>query len=243
MYARSVFNCPLSIQRADKLVSLLRDCHPKNILDAGCGTGEFLMRTVESTGASGVGVDLDQGLIKEARSAADKKSYAAKITFRTANLKTERFDEEEFDVAVCLGATHAFGHAENALPETVKKLRQIVRPGGHILIGEGYWKQTPDRDYLDLIGEPAGIYRSHAQTIADLRALGFTLMPAGCANLDEWDDFEWGHLRRAEVRALEHPGSRDNIERLKERREWMDGYLNWGRSTMGFGYYLFVNPA
>lgn len=199
------------------------------------------MRAVEATGAKGVGVDVDPTLITEAKLAAQKTALSEAITFRSADLRTEKFESETYDVAICLGATHAFGEAENALPETVINLSRIVRPGGHILVGEAYWKQDPEPQYLDLIGEPTGIYRSHSETVADLRALGFAPIYAGTANLDEWDDFEWGHMRRAEIRALEQPGNSSNTEHLKARRGWMDGYLNWGRSTMGFGFYLLLN--
>ena len=123
----------------------------------------------------------------------------------------------------------------------MKKLKRIVRPGGRILIGEGYWKQKPDPQYLDFMGEPTGIYRSHNETVIDLRALGVTPIHACTANVDEWDEFAWGHLRRAEAAALEQPSDTADMERLIQRREWLDGYLKWGRSTMGFGYYLVLN--
>jgi hypothetical protein len=28
---------------------------------------------------------------------------------------------------------------------------------------------------------------------------------------------------------------------LERRRRWRDGYLRWGRSTLGFGFYVFRN--
>jgi hypothetical protein len=32
-------------------------------------------------------------------------------------------------------------------------------------------------------------------------------------------------------------------EKLAQSRAWRDGYLRWGRETMGFGFYLFLKPT
>ena len=74
--------------------------------------------------------------------------------------------ESAFALGICIGSTHAFGAGDSAYPNTFERLKQLVRPGGYLLIGEGYWKQEPAPEYLAFIGDPVGIYRDHAGNIS-----------------------------------------------------------------------------
>ncbi len=111
-----------------------------------------------------------------------------------------------------------------------------------LALGEGYWRQPPAAGYTALLGEPAGIYHDHAGNIAVAEQLGLVPLYATVSNEDEWDDFEWGHRQRFELAAWRNPGDLDAQQRLQESREWRDGYLRWGRDTMGFGLYVFLRP-
>ena len=117
-----------------------------------------------------------------------------------------------------------------------------MRPGGQLLIGEGYWKQPPATEYLQLIGEPVGIYRDHAANISFAEAHGLVATYAAVSNDDEWDHFEWSHRMKIERQCALSPDDPDVKKKLKRSRDWRDGYLRWGRSTMGFGFYLFLKP-
>lgn len=88
---------------------------------------------------------------------------------------------------MCIGSTHAFGTGDTAYPNTLRELSRLVRPGGHLLIGEGYWKQPPAPDYLKLIGEPAVIYRDHAGNISFAEQHSLVTLYAAVSNNDEWD--------------------------------------------------------
>jgi len=63
------------------------------------------------------------------------------------------------------------------------------------------------------------------------------------SNDDEWDHFEWSHRMKIEHEAALQPNDPAVAEKLQRSRQWRDGYLRWGRSTMGFGFYLFLKPA
>ena len=144
-----------------------------------------------------------------------------------------------FDVGICIGSTHAFGSGEAAYPNALRRMGQLVRPGGCLLIGEGYWKREPAPEYLELIGDPVGIYRDHAGNIAFAEERGLVALYAGVSSEDEWDDFEWRHQLQIRREVEASPDASETAERLARARRWRDGYLRWGRSTMGFGMYLF----
>ncbi|MFT5194354.1 MAG: SAM-dependent methyltransferase [Cellvibrionaceae bacterium] len=233
-----LFNSPLSFQKADQLIDVLDCSAVDRLLDVGCGTGEFLVRLVDASGASGLGVDINPELISQAQQkAAERLAAHASLEFHKADIAEESLAEDSFDVAICIGSTHAFGMGDEAYPKTLDQLARLVKPGGQILIGEGYWKQPPAQGYLDLLGDTPGIYHSHAENVWFAERRGLIPLYTAVSNTDEWDHFEGAHWLKAE-REYAADG-----ERLQGIRAWRDGYLRWGRETMGFGFYLFQNRA
>jgi hypothetical protein len=68
-------------------------------------------------------------------------------------------------------------------------------------------------------------------------------MHATTASQDEWDDYEWKYCRSIERYAREQLDDPDNPWMLERIRRWRDGYLRWGRDTLGFALYLFYRPG
>lgn len=236
----SLFNNPISSEKADRLISYLKLPAGACALDAGCGRGEFLIRVIEATGARGIGVDLAPECISAARKNAEGRVSDELLQFREGDLRQEPLEPDSVDLAICIGSTHVFGAGDLAYPNTIQTLHRVVRPGGLILVGEGYWKRPPAPEYLQLIGEPVGIYRTHAENVSFAEHHGLVPLHANVSNDDEWDDFEWSHRASVERQALLQPDDPATRERMRRSREWRNAYLKWGRSTMGFGFYLFM---
>ena len=239
----SLFNCPLSAAKADQLIAILGLAENSRVFDAGCGTGEFLIRAVDASGGIGLGIDLDQKSIDLAQENASQRIDRGTCEFRLGDMQNPAIDDLKFDVAICIGSTHAFGIGAQAYPNALSALSKFLRPGGLMLIGEGYWKQPPAAEYLQFLGEPAGVYRDHAENIAFAEARGFLPVYAAVSSDDEWDQFEWSHYYRAVQRAEACVDASDIAKGLERSIAWRNGYLNWGRTTMGFGFYMFRTPA
>lgn len=228
-------NCPLSGPKAQQLVELLEPARGGRVIDVGCGTGVLLTRIVEQNSAVGKGIDIDEQALHSARELAGQCGVAEQIDFEVANVQSANLREDSFDVAVCIGATHAFAAGELAYPAALQSMSRMVTDGGLLLIGEGYWKQPPAEEYLKFLGDPAGCYRDHSANIAVAVDTGLTPIFAMTASVDEWDEFEWRH-HRALLNADE-----ESRQRRQRAFAWRDAYLKWGRDTLGFGYYLFRN--
>jgi len=233
----------MSSDKADRLIRLLDLTQDGRVLDAGCGEGEFLIRVVAATGARGLGIDIDPLSIIAAGNKAAARVPAGRCEFRQSDMQDEVTRDGAFDVAICLGSTHGFGMGEAAYPNAIARLSAAVRPGGRILVGEGYWKAPPAPEYLALIGEPVGIYRDHAGNVSFAESRDLVPLYAAVSNEDEWDHFEWTHRMRIERDAASRPADPEIRGKLRRSRAWRDGYLRWGRSTMGFGFYLFMKPG
>lgn len=68
-------------------------------------------------------------------------------------------------VGLDVNPTHAYGSFRSAL----ESLSRLVRPGGSILIGEGYWRREPDPGYLHLLGAEPDELNDRGQAASRLR--------------------------------------------------------------------------
>ena len=109
-----------------------------------------------------------------------------------------------------------------------------------ILIGEGYWKRDPEPEYLDFLGEPVGVYNSFEENIAVAESAGFVPVYATESSLDEWDHFEWNFVLKAERAVISNPDDLELRKKLDRVRAWNASFREYGRSTMGYGHYIFL---
>lgn len=191
---------------------------------------------VESAGCRGFGVDPKPDEIALAR----ERSRALDDRIEWHARKIEEVDVGGgFDAAICIGATHAFGPPGAALEKTLEALRAYVKPGGRLLIGEGYWKQDPAESYLRGTGFSRSDLRTHDENGQAGERRGFRLVHQETSSLEEWDRFENAFLETAEACFQGDPDNTDARRDREHWRAWNARYYEEGRSTLGFGFYVF----
>jgi ubiquinone/menaquinone biosynthesis C-methylase UbiE len=199
----------------------------------------MLIRLAERFGVQGVGIDLSEEAIHEAR----RRPRAADLEWIVVDAKSWQAEPESFDVAMCIGATHAFGLGAGSYERAIQNLAPLVHAGGMLLLGEGYLKQPADSAYRAILGDFPPDEMTHSRNVAVARSHGLIPLSAWVSSEDEWDEFEWSHQREIEQAAVENPADDQLREKLIHRRQWIDAYLLWGRNTLGFGVYLLKKPA
>ncbi|MBI2565572.1 MAG: class I SAM-dependent methyltransferase [Candidatus Schekmanbacteria bacterium] len=231
-----VINAPASDARVAHLLELLDLAAAASIVDLGCGTGEWLIRAVAGSACRGVGVDIDDQALAEARRRALVRGVENRIEWRAEGASEVcRGAGRRFDRALCVGASHAFGGYLPALAALVS----CTAPGGRVLVGEGFWHRPPSAEYVAFLGGGDEL-RAHEENVWLAERAGLLPLFAGTATLDEWDDFEWAFWRAVATCPGGGGSDDEELRALRERRkQWRDGYLRWGRGTMGFGYYVF----
>lgn len=233
------FCSPVSSAKADELVALFNLRAEERVIDVGCSKAEWLIRLVERRGVHGVGVDTNERFLEEARQQAATRIPAGRLELH--HLPMAEFDAGEgvYGAAICIGSSHAFGDHRSAL----WSLANLARPGGLVLLGEGYWKQPPASQYLALLGAEPSDYRSHAGNVLAGLENGLIPLYSCVSNDDEWDRYEGLYALSIERHIAEHPDDPDADEMRDRIGSWREAYLRWGRDTLGFGFYLFRKPA
>ena len=93
---RDVPYVPTAMPVVDQMLELAGVTADDIVYDLGSGDGRIVIRAVEKYGARGVGVEIDEALVEEARQNADSVGVADRVTFQHADL----FDADISDATV-----------------------------------------------------------------------------------------------------------------------------------------------
>ena len=243
-----LWNNPVSEARMDVYLAAMQLVEGEQVLDVGCGAGEALIRLAERFDINGVGIDSSGEQIAEARCRLNRSatsSAGGRVEFLAVSASEYAVADSSFDAVVCMGSSHAFKLGDDAYPTALRETMRMLRPGGRFLIGEGYMRQPASVGYRELLGFDSGTgdHMTHSWNVETARSVGYVPYGVWTSSLAEWDDFEWSYQRMVEQEAEQNATDPKRRGRLERRREWIDGYLRWGRDTLGFGVYLFRKPA
>jgi ubiquinone/menaquinone biosynthesis C-methylase UbiE len=103
-----------------------------SVLDIGCGTGILILEAEKVVGPGGtaVGLDIEPGMIAQARQkAADRHSRA---TFEVASITAVPFADATFDVAIGSAMFHHLTKSQQV--EGLAELYRVLKPNGRVLI-------------------------------------------------------------------------------------------------------------
>ncbi|MFI7386336.1 SAM-dependent methyltransferase [Streptomyces sp. NPDC049813] len=240
------FHGPLSEARAARMVDRLATVSPATVLDIGCGWGELLLRVVRSVpGATGVGLDINAGDLARGRDLARERGLAGRVEFAEESaLGTARGPA---DVVLCLGSGQALCDPEQPYDPgaVLRELRRLVRPGGRVVLGEGFWERVPADGELAAMW-PGARADDHVGlgALVDLAvAAGFRPVWIESASREEWEEFESGYRHDTELWLAMNPGhplateTRERVDR--QRASWAGGY----RNVLGIAYLTLVPVA
>ena len=122
----------------DEMISLLRShtdfgSHSK-LLDLACGKGAVSIHLAKEFDCRSKGIDLIFEFIEEAKEKAAEYGVTDLCTFITGNVNDSVAVERDFDLTVWGGSGDLLG----SYPKTIEGIARTVRPGGYILMDDGY---------------------------------------------------------------------------------------------------------
>ncbi len=122
------------------------------VIDFGAGYAEPLILWAKEFGITGVGIEFREACCKRARKKISGQGLEGSLQMIHKDASKYDFRKGAYDAAVCIGASFIW----NGFGPTVRKLKEAVRPGGKMAVGEPYWNRTevaagnprslPDRD-------------------------------------------------------------------------------------------------
>ncbi|MCA9830207.1 MAG: class I SAM-dependent methyltransferase [Dehalococcoidia bacterium] len=238
IHADQAFWNPLSEAKVAEIIDLLRLPAGARMLDIASGRGEFLLRTVERWGGSGIGVDASPRCIDGAREAAARRGIADTVEFVQSDGAAFEARAESFDAVSCIGASWIWGGYRG----TLEALTRWTKPGGLILSGEPFWKREPSPEHLEATGYGHDLFGTHHGNVLAGEEAGLRFLHTIVSNEDDWDHYEGLHCYSADRYAREHPEDPEATAIVERSRREFDHYLRWGREELGWAVYMFRKP-
>jgi len=229
---------PIGEERLSRWIDLLALAASDRVIDIAAGKAELSIRLIERFGVSAVAVEHCPPFCEEAREAAASRIPEGGLTVVECDAREYECEAASFDLAICIGA-RPYGTRS----DTLAALSRLTRPGGLLLVGEGFWRRDPDPEFLAFLGCPQDDYVTHEQNIKKAAAAGFELIRAEACSVEELDDYDGRYAAAIERYLREHPGDPDAPGMRERITSWREAYFKWLRDTLGFGLYLFANPA
>ena len=157
---------------------------------------------------------------------AAEAGIADRVSFELVDAASVTHEPESYDAALCLGASFVYG----SLADTVDALAPAVRPGGHVVVGEPYWRTLPlPEDYADRV-QP---WTTLEGTVAAFETSGLPVVSLIAASEDDWDRYETLHWQAAERWLAANPDDPN----APEVRTWHErskrNYLRHQRAHLG----------
>jgi ubiquinone/menaquinone biosynthesis C-methylase UbiE len=126
------------------LLNEIRHTPAGRALDIGCGTGELASR-MAARGWQVVGLDLCEPMLHQAR--AKLNGGGPRVGLTVGDSEHLPFAADSFDLLTCANSFHHYPHQE----AVVREMRRVLRPGGRLLLLDGWPDQFVGRIIYDLI--------------------------------------------------------------------------------------------
>jgi SAM-dependent methyltransferase len=231
---------PVQLLSFDDFASRLTVPQGGRVLDIGCGRAHWLVKAAERFDVeTAIGVDSSAYAASAARREATNSPARDRVQFIDREFDPAAFGDESFDLVFCVGSTHALSHFDAAL----RQVHRLLRPRAQLLVGEGYWKRTPDPAYLAFLHSQEDEYTTHEGNCRRATDLGYELQWHYECTDAEWSLYEDRFFENIKAYVRENSTDPDSDEMLSEVRAWHEHYLRFGRTTLGFGLYLLGNAG
>jgi SAM-dependent methyltransferase len=221
---------PYGAADAEALLDVLGLSPGSRALDVGCGKADLLVRLARR-GVRGTGIDRNAAFVAAGRALARDAGVADLVELRVADTEADGAGlPRDLDLAACLGATQALGGPA----EAPGVLAGLVRPGGLVVIGEGYWRVPPEPAWLEEFGVEPDELLGLDGTLARMTSGRLVLVNAREAGLAAWDAYEDAYAGAVERWAAANPDDPERAAFLARAAFFRSTWSRWRRGTMGF---------
>jgi len=201
------------------------------VLDIASGRGGPALLLAETFGCSVRGVEISPDFHAVAVERAATAGLAKLATFELGDGAEATFEPGTFDAALCLGASFVYG----SLADTVEALAPAVRPGGHVVVGEPYWRRLPLPDDYEDRRDP---WTTLEGTVTIFETSGFPVVSVIASSEDDWDRYETLHWKAVEAWLAENQDDPDAVEIRTRHEHHKQTYLRYERELLGWAIFI-----
>ena len=173
----------------DRIVELLRPLHlppeTTRVLDLGCGKGAVAITLARELDFQALGIDACRPFLDDARAKAEEQRVSDRCRFEFGDIRQAVHNQKNFDVVIYV----SLGGTLGGFDVIVGKLGQTLRPGGYLIIDDGFLKEESK---LDRPGY--GHYASHDETLKQLSTHGDTLLREVIYTFEETHNLNYYYL-------------------------------------------------
>ena len=115
-----------------RAIRLLRESHPRLILDVATGTADLAIEAARSLGASVIGIDISNRMLNLGRRKISQKGLVELVSLRPGNAESLEFEDNMFDAVTVAFGVRNFSDVFRGLAEMLR----VLKPGGTAVILE-----------------------------------------------------------------------------------------------------------
>lgn len=115
-----------------RAIRILKDKHPKQILDVATGTGDFAIEALSLRPDRVIGVDISEGMLEVGRKKVRDRKLEGLIELRSGDSEKLPFEDNFFDAVIVAFGVRNFENLSAGLREMLR----VLRPGGTVVILE-----------------------------------------------------------------------------------------------------------
>lgn len=127
-----VISFGIDVNWRKKVLKIISDTHPKNILDIATGTGDLAILMAETTATKIVGLDISAGMLDVGKKKISDKNMSDKIDMIIGDSEDLPFDDSSFDAITVAFGVRNFENLEKGLGEILR----VLKPGGKFVVLE-----------------------------------------------------------------------------------------------------------
>ncbi len=131
-YPPHAHNPVMCAEERAMLALMPADLRGQSVLDAGCGSGRYMLHALSRGAAHVTGVDLSVEMLERAGKELGTCRHGGALELMQGNLECLPVPDASADLAIC-GLT--IGHLDR-LQAALAELRRVTRPGGTILCSD-----------------------------------------------------------------------------------------------------------
>jgi SAM-dependent methyltransferase len=201
------------------------------VLDIASGRGGPALLLAEVFGCSVRGVEIEPAFHSVAVERAAAAGLSGRLSFELTDGADATFEHGSYDAALCLGASFVFG----SLADTVDALAPAVRPGGHVAVGEPFWRRLPLPDDYEDRDEP---WTTLEGTVVAFETSGLPVVSVIASSDDDWDRYETLHWQAVESWLDDNAEGPDAPEVRARHEHWKRNYLRHQRDYLGWAIFV-----